>query len=882
MSTKYQIESSRNVGHVFLRSNALVQPDLKRIAMWLSLIALFIITSCGGGGGTSSGGGATNLASASQSMSFDTTSMDFTMVEGKAFSAGNVNLSNGSVRLEEQRLISFGNLNLTQTPENLFLALFAQDLSTFEHLSSSLSIIDERRLAATFYPNPSLKPGVYSGTLSFIACYLDAKEECTSHLLGSPSALIKYKITVLPELRLNPVGETYFYKSERSTTLTRGSLELNGVGASDTASTQISYTGTGSDWLKLTKTDRGYEYSINSEQLPPGEFTATLTISSKETRQSVSQDFRLFISPNSIEISHRNPGLSISDSTTPNDLQASVLITVPNQQGLSSALGWRATTNVPWISLTNVNGLLGEKLTYSVSKDFIESMQLGTANAQSGKITISSDGSYALSPVELPVLLERNTSEIRAIYSAPYPAGTEGYRLSLGGTFDGTTGLISNGPSPFELTPDGFVQTAPTLPGRYTLTTKNALGISANKVSVIFLDKTSYSYAFIPSAGLKRSLAYDQTTNSLFAADKTNSKLKRFKYQNGQWTDSELLFPNVSDLGLSRDRTRLYVSQTSGSLNKVSVENFITEQSYSFGKGFPEYKPLSQNIPVYGLGNDVVPILTEYLAAPDAPRELSGITAFSSKENRFIPFTGYQTNPQNGGWLVPSHLPELAYFRQLPPFNQFLTPEIAVLLDTNMYFSSNNLSFGSIAPFDTVDSGGYMQNSFFGVVDRKRFIHKSGLQNDLSPLPQGFQIVGSVMSPDWKFYYVLAYPNSALNGDAPTLLKPRVYVYDLSNPFQTSIPLLSGYFEFDDFPTCRAAASPACLLDTTSSITLDGRSLFFAGDKGIAVVPVPTAYKAASISNPSLTVKGVSSMRKAPRQINGAYLFSGEHSRELR
>src|SRR6185312_13167584 len=87
--------------------------------------------------------------------------------------------------------------------------------------------------------------------------------------------------------------------------------------------------------------------------------------------------------------------------------------------------------------------------------------------------------------------------------------------------------------------------------------------------------------------------------------------------------------------------------------------------------------------------------------------------------------------------------------------------------------------------------------------------------------------------------YVLAYRADAYANEST--IHPRVFVFDAqqAHPDLTSL----GYFDIADYAACAPSSngSVACPTGSTiaSAISLDGRTLFFAGNENLVVAPVP-------------------------------------------
>ena len=364
------------------------------------------------------------------------------------------------------------------------------------------------------------------------------------------------------------------------------------------------------------------------------------------------------------------------------------------------------------------------------------------------------------------------------------------------------------------------------------------------QVTATFLATTQHSSTFIASSGLKRSLTYDQLRDALYVVDKTGDVLRRFRHSAGAWGADALSVAGVSDVGLTPDRRKLFVSSTNGTLRHVDPTSLSVVAVHSFGHPFPEYRKLSQGLAIQGLSEPHIPLLTQYQRS--GYFDLSGITAFSVNSQQFVPVVGNGYAPERGGWFVQSGDHDFAYFSQLQPDYEF-GGNAGVFYDASLRPSSGLLSFMTRPVFDTLD-GGLTSVGGFGLVDRRQYMGRAGFDMvDLPALPAGFRVVGSVMAPDWKFIYLLAYPEAAVNGDQATTLKPRIFVYlvngtgNFGSP--ASVSLMANTIDLSDFPTCRRAADATCLLDTVAATSMDGRTLFFAGDRGIAVVALPAGVR---------------------------------------
>jgi hypothetical protein len=100
-----------------------------------------------------------------------------------------------------------------------------------------------------------------------------------------------------------------------------------------------------------------------------------------------------------------------------------------------------------------------------------------------------------------------------------------------------------------------------------------------------------------------------------------------------------------------------------------------------------------------------------------------------------------------------------------------------------------------------------------------------------------------VVTPDGTRAYVLG-----IRQDANTTLSvtPRVFVFDATTT-QTDLNVL-GYFDIPDYPdVCDTSYGyPCAWTPVAGAVSIDGGTLFFAGDQSLLVVPVPSTLSTVS------------------------------------
>lgn len=96
-----------------------------------------------------------------------------------------------------------------------------------------------------------------------------------------------------------------------------------------------------------------------------------------------------------------------------------------------------------------------------------------------------------------------------------------------------------------------------------------------------------------------------------------------------------------------------------------------------------------------------------------------------------------------------------------------------------------------------------------------------------------------IISPDGTRAYVLTYHSQDVGFGSPPVFRPRVYVLDTSGDVgDNDVPVL-GFFELQDYPSCIDVV-PGCAIRPPMAISLDGRTLFIAGESRFIVAPIPS------------------------------------------
>jgi hypothetical protein len=344
-------------------------------------------------------------------------------------------------------------------------------------------------------------------------------------------------------------------------------------------------------------------------------------------------------------------------------------------------------------------------------------------------------------------------------------------------------------------------------------------------------------------------MLYDGERDTAYVVNRGLGSLQRFAFSGGSWSLASTSISVDSALGLSPNGTELLLlSQTAAG----GVARLLDPNSSSFAE------IARVNYP-YGLQPPTAPI-----SVTNDGRAWFGIDLFSAAGFEF----GYFDFARRAfvGATLPDSLqrsvrgPSFVVARDgerlVMNQNNCCTPRPPVLyLDASeSVWRANPGTFDGFTRTSASDDG--IRIVYDSVVLDRDF----GQIGTLPTVAPNWFVVSSLMRPDGQQTYLLAYNEGDISNFGPPQLpptnKPRVYVFDSSTrqPTQAELPSL-GYFELNDFPTCREWR--ACSISPASAVSTDGRTLFFAGSARFLVVPIPAES----------TLAGAPRLKAAPRSL---------------
>ena len=640
-------------------------------------------------------------------------------------------------------------------------------------------------------------------------------------------------------LAVNPPNLTMATVEDGSTSATLG---VTPPSWNPNVTATVEYIG-GTGWLSLTPTATGEQVLANAGALTAGSYTGNIRIHGAYPSTDILVPVAL-----TVGVGLMRPAdvpLTLGAETLASDLSGVVPVNVV-APGLPTT--WHASSNVPWLILTNSTGATGSSLTYAVDTTKIGA--LPDAATSSAQVTIT-PALASMTPVAFNVNLNKNLPQITSL--GPYTQLTgQPARIVLRGTGFNS---IASPAARFTLqgaTTNNVVvvndtevvaQFSALAAGKHSVAVPNALGLATATGSVTAVTPPAYDYAAIPTGGSLRSLAYDAERESIYAANVTVGSIMSFHYTGGAWTKTSVSFPQAYDAGLSQDGSTLFATSTltsalptaPGVIETLDPSTLATIHSEPQSVVFlPSFGTLGFGIPTTNDGRTWLAIAS---VSQDAFGSLSYVTPTSLLPT-VVALPNMSPDFYDGPWFAMSRDGE----------RLIITPNSGGLLYMNAADSVVRTNPGGATfsyNFSVSESG-----------DRALFDNatlRDGAFNVLgtATIPAGSSPYNSYyakngqLTPDGSRIYVLSYRSDA----SPSLpLSPRVFVFDATSPPPSLTAL--GYFDVADYPTCipdpntGSCAGQYGSPSIAGGISLDGKILFFAGDQKLLVVPVPSTLSA--------------------------------------
>ena len=262
------------------------------------------------------------------------------------------------------------------------------------------------------------------------------------------------------------------------------------------------------------------------------------------------------------------------------------------QAGRSPA--WTATSNQPWLQLTQASGTGAGQVRYAVDASQLALVPNG--DAVTAQVTVQAAG---LAPAAFPVTVRKQLPEVSLVTSSPVRAGAAVSFKVIGRGFsqltpergiaiEGVAGVVTSVISDTEAR-----VTAPAIAaaGRYGVSVPNASGIASAAGSLVVVAPAGFTATSVPDAGEKHSSLFDTSRNAVFAAAVEQQSLVRYRWNGAQWSVDRLAVDRIGGIGLTLDKRTLYVTSGDYSLLAVDPDTLEVKTTFTVSPALASLRP---------------------------------------------------------------------------------------------------------------------------------------------------------------------------------------------------------------------------------------------------------------------------------------------------
>lgn len=515
------------------------------------------------------------------------------------------------------------------------------------------------------------------------------------------------------------------------------------------------------------------------------------------------------------------PAMVATAGSTLSSLNAQTAINLAG----SAPLQWRAAVSgAPWLKLVNASGLSNSS-SLQVAVDQAEFAKLANFSDYTAVVTISTDAAN-VPPTTTTVTLKKAIAELNFAGPATVLPGQSttihlhGHGFNSLSNLAGALQISGINASNAKLVSDSEITVQVSAGsgdiGRFSIS--NVMGLDTGAATVKAVAAASYGYQALASEGYKGTLRFDVERQALLLVNRAQGKVLRYAYNGSSWLPSSVAITGADDAGLSPDGKSLVVSSTSGLLSLLDPATLALQASFQ-GASEATSAYVSSRLAVTNDGRAWFPTAVGSVAYFDLRTRQFGSPAIGDYTNYYFPQAFSLSSDGEHLVLVPMSMGSPA-----PPV-QYLSTSDGVFRNSpdanfTLYSTASQNRDGSRMIFDDIE----VRDSAFKTLGRFAI-------SDGSAYAGGYSY-GSVISPDGSRSYVMY-----LGPQRDPNMKPRIYVFDTSAAVSDVFPLL-GYFDITDSPTS-CMQGDYCDPRMSTVISPDGKTLFFAGNKNLLVIPVP-------------------------------------------
>ncbi len=499
---------------------------------------------------------------------------------------------------------------------------------------------------------------------------------------------------------------------------------------------------------------------------------------------------------------------------------------------------WTAVSDKPWLVLDTSAGTGASTLQFHVDPTRLDVTKNWATDVAT--ISVSSPG---LSTLDVAVSMLEQFPEISSSFPQAMMAGqattvqvtgrglsqlTDLTRLSVGGLPVSGGSIVSDTAATLQL---------PALPaGPARIAVSNVLGAAVMSAPLGVEAPGTYAAATVPGTGLFRSIAFDPFRQALYGANagtdpyaSTTGSLQRFQLVGGAWQVTTLALDKVGYVALSPDHGTVWV-EAGTNLVAVDPDTMQVRSTVALpdGRSSDDFALVGTTLPVT---NDGRLWLNPSLVQPAGYYDLrTGV--FGSLYPPDV--------PTNYGLYEPSLYATpggTGIFMASCTCSQPVGPSYWYDVASSAFTHPDNIPSIDQATFDgagtlmVANAGTIYRTDSFATVGR------IDLTADPSPDSPSYANYATVLSPDGRRAYSLVMPFMQQTID-------HVAAFDTTTliPGTASFAFLGNIALPDKATTC-AASQAVSVCDRSGRLVMDpaGSTLFWLGEQGLVVVPIPSA-----------------------------------------